>query len=127
MDNLINFVAFQVGWLVCVRGAARDRPWLGPLVTLPVLARHLWGFEQPGREAWFLGALEVQCIDVRAHRFLLYGCSTLFDRHCRRSAAEHRAERQLRARFRMQELRRPRTMYLIFQRLWVRWCRPGLT
>lgn len=47
---LINILAFQVGWFSCVLGAAHHIPWLGPLVTLPVLAWHLHGATYPSSE-----------------------------------------------------------------------------
>ena len=50
MHVLINFVAFQVGWFSSVLGAARDMPWLGPLVFLGVLAIHLRKAERPDLE-----------------------------------------------------------------------------
>lgn len=37
-----NALAFQAGWFACVLGAAHDRPWLGPLAVLLLLALHLW-------------------------------------------------------------------------------------
>lgn len=36
-----NLLAFQIGWFACVLGAAHDRPWLGPLVVLALVALHL--------------------------------------------------------------------------------------
>ncbi len=53
-QNLINFVVFQVGWFACVLGAARSKPWVGPLATVPLLAVHFWGIEAPAIEARFL-------------------------------------------------------------------------
>lgn len=50
MQVLINFIAFQFGWFSSVLGAARDMPWLGPVVFLAVLAIHLRQAHQPGRE-----------------------------------------------------------------------------
>jgi hypothetical protein len=47
---LINFIAFQFGWFSSVLGAARDMPWLGPVVFLAVLAIHLRQAHQPARE-----------------------------------------------------------------------------
>jgi hypothetical protein len=41
LRKLVNFVAFQVGWLACVLGAANGRPWLGPIVAL-ILAGGQW-------------------------------------------------------------------------------------
>ena len=36
-----NFLFFQIGWWSCVLGAAHGRPWLGPVVVVPLLAYHL--------------------------------------------------------------------------------------
>ncbi len=41
MRKLVNFVAFQVGWLACVVGAADGSPWLGPIAVL-ILAGGQW-------------------------------------------------------------------------------------
>ena len=41
MNMLVNFAAFQIGWFSSVLGAAKQMPWLGPLVFLVVLAIHL--------------------------------------------------------------------------------------
>ncbi len=53
---LLNVLGFQVGWFACVLGAARGRPWLGPLVALPILLLHLRSAARPGREALLLAA-----------------------------------------------------------------------
>lgn len=50
MHALINFVAFQVGWFSSVIGAAREMPWVGPLVVLVVAAIHLGQARQPRLE-----------------------------------------------------------------------------
>jgi hypothetical protein len=50
MQVLINFVAFQFGWFSSVLGAARDMPWLGPLVFLAVLLIHLRQARRPELE-----------------------------------------------------------------------------
>lgn len=55
--NLWNFLAFQVGWFACVLGAARGRPWLGPLVCVPICVIHLLGFADIGPELQFLTAM----------------------------------------------------------------------
>ena len=39
--SLINYVAFQIGWLACVLGAAHGRPLLGLLVAVLLIALHL--------------------------------------------------------------------------------------
>jgi hypothetical protein len=48
----LNFVAFQLGWFACVLGAARNLPWLGPVVvTLIVLVT---GWFAPRRDSFLL-------------------------------------------------------------------------
>ncbi len=47
MAMLINFIAFQVGWFSSVIGAAKQMPWLGPLVLLFVLAIHFKQARRP--------------------------------------------------------------------------------
>lgn len=51
---LINLAGFQLGWFACVLGAAHGLPWLGPLVALPVLYRHLRAAAAPAAEARLL-------------------------------------------------------------------------
>lgn len=41
MQFIINLLVFDAAWFVTVKGAAMGFPWLGPLVTLLVLAYHL--------------------------------------------------------------------------------------
>lgn len=57
MPLLINFAGFQVGWFSSVIGAAKQMPWLGPLVLLVVLAIHLRRAHTPNAEL----ALVVAC------------------------------------------------------------------
>lgn len=42
MSALINLVAMQISWFACVLGAANDLPWLGVIVSICVVAQHLW-------------------------------------------------------------------------------------
>jgi hypothetical protein len=39
---VINFILFQVAWFSCILGAANAQPWLGVLVTMLILAWHLF-------------------------------------------------------------------------------------
>jgi hypothetical protein len=39
--NLVNYVAFQIGWLACVMSAANGRPLLGLAVTTAMIVLHL--------------------------------------------------------------------------------------
>lgn len=41
MKSLANFALFQIGWLIAVEGASRDRPWPGPATVAVVLLVHL--------------------------------------------------------------------------------------
>ena len=45
-----NFLAFQVGWLSSVIGAAQHMPWLGPAAVSAALALHLRAARQPFEE-----------------------------------------------------------------------------
>jgi len=47
---LLNFALFQVSWFACVMGAAHSQPWLGVIVTIMVLAWHLYQTNQAHRE-----------------------------------------------------------------------------
>lgn len=38
---IINFILFQAAWFACVLGAAHNRPWLGVIVTIGIVAWHL--------------------------------------------------------------------------------------
>lgn len=50
MPALINFAAFQIGWFSSVIGAAKQMPWLGPVVLLVVLAIHFRQARRPQAE-----------------------------------------------------------------------------
>ena len=50
MPLLINFAAFQVGWLSSVIGGAQQLPWLGPAVVLAAIGIHLVRAQQPSSE-----------------------------------------------------------------------------
>jgi hypothetical protein len=41
MHKIINFVLFQVGWFACVRGAAKQMPWLGVIFMFLFLVWHV--------------------------------------------------------------------------------------
>jgi hypothetical protein len=59
MQVLLNFVAFQVGWFASVLGAARDVPWLGPVVFIAILFVHLRQADRPELEAGLVFACGV--------------------------------------------------------------------
>ncbi len=54
MRNALNFLAFQVAWLVTVRAAALGQPWTGPAAMALVVALHLALAERRGRELVYL-------------------------------------------------------------------------
>lgn len=51
-----NVVAFQVGWVACVLGAARGMPWIGPVLVAVLLGLQLRFLPDPRRFARFLAA-----------------------------------------------------------------------
>ena len=50
MTIAFNLIAFKIGWLACVLGSANDRPWLGTMIALLVVAFHLSRATRPGAE-----------------------------------------------------------------------------
>jgi Protein of unknown function (DUF2878) len=51
---IINFVLFQIAWFACVLGAARNMPWLGVIVTVVIVAWHLYQAKQAKPEVILL-------------------------------------------------------------------------
>ena len=47
---LLNIMAFQIGWFACVLGGAHGWPWLGVVVTVVVVALHLYRAARPRME-----------------------------------------------------------------------------
>jgi hypothetical protein len=47
----VNIVAYQVAWLACVLGGAKDLPWVGVVVTAVAIAIQLMLTPTPGRDA----------------------------------------------------------------------------
>jgi len=41
VNNLFNFILFQIGWLLCVQPAAHGNLWLGPLAALGLAGMHV--------------------------------------------------------------------------------------
>jgi hypothetical protein len=41
VKQAINFILFQMGWFVCVLGAANNLAWLGPVTVLAIVIIHL--------------------------------------------------------------------------------------
>ena len=54
MSILVNFIAFQAAWFACVMGGANHWPWLGVIVTVVVVALHLYQAARPKTEAILL-------------------------------------------------------------------------
>lgn len=50
MNFVINIVAFKIGWVASVVGAANGFPLLGPAVILVAIAIHLRNVDVPSRE-----------------------------------------------------------------------------
>lgn len=50
MHMLINAVAFKIGWVSSVVGAAQHMPWLGPVAVTVAIAIHLSTAERPAAE-----------------------------------------------------------------------------
>lgn len=55
MKLVINIIAFQISWFSCVIGAANGLPWLGIVITLPVLGFYL--YSQANKKLALLGVL----------------------------------------------------------------------
>lgn len=74
MRNLVNFAAFQLGWLACVLGGAKGKPLWGPAAAAAALALHLPFCPRPWREARFLLAatLAGSAVDVLVTRLGFY-------------------------------------------------------
>jgi hypothetical protein len=50
MNILLNVVAFKIGWLASILGAANELPLLGPAVILVAITLHLRLVNDPSRE-----------------------------------------------------------------------------
>ncbi|MBT8079348.1 MAG: DUF2878 domain-containing protein [Gammaproteobacteria bacterium] len=50
MHLLVNVVAFKIGWMSSVLGAANNIPSLGPLVVMIAILLHLYFSRDPSRE-----------------------------------------------------------------------------
>jgi hypothetical protein len=50
MTWLINFLAFQIGWLACVLAGANGQAWLGTLIALLIIIGHVWHTQPRGPE-----------------------------------------------------------------------------
>ena len=63
--RLANLALYQAGWLACVLGGARGRPWLGAAAGLALVLAHLALVERRAEEAKFvaLAALAGTAVD----------------------------------------------------------------
>jgi hypothetical protein len=50
MTLVLNFAAFQIGWLSSVIGGAQQMPWLGPLAVMIAIAIHFHIARRPRQE-----------------------------------------------------------------------------
>ena len=50
MNNIINFICFQIGWFSAVMSAANKTPWLGVIVIMIIIAVHLFRQKNPFSE-----------------------------------------------------------------------------
>jgi hypothetical protein len=53
-EVLVNFAAFQIGWLACVLSAAKGSPWIGTAVAVIVIAVRAWRAARPAPELWLV-------------------------------------------------------------------------
>ena len=59
MAKAVNFMLAQAGWFACVEGAARGRPWIGPLVAAAIVLRHLTAARERWNELRLLAAAAI--------------------------------------------------------------------
>ena len=59
MNVLVNFMVFQAAWFATVLGAAKDAPWVGPIVVLAAAVLHLRNTRLPLIEARLLASAMV--------------------------------------------------------------------
>ncbi|NNN07551.1 MAG: DUF2878 domain-containing protein [Elusimicrobia bacterium] len=57
MGRWVNGAGFVLGWLACVGGAARGRPWAGPAAAAVLIGLHLAASRDPARELRRLAAV----------------------------------------------------------------------
>jgi hypothetical protein len=50
VNLVLNVILFQIGWFVCVLGAAKGLPWTGALAAAAIIGWHLARAAQPRRE-----------------------------------------------------------------------------
>ncbi len=77
MNVWLNIAAFQIGWFVCVLGAARGMPGLGIAVGLVIVAMHLRRVPQPRSESLLL--LVAAVVGIVADTLLIRGNWLAFD------------------------------------------------
>jgi hypothetical protein len=50
VNLVLNVILFQIGWFVCVLGAAKGLPWTGALAAAAIIGWHLARAAKPRRE-----------------------------------------------------------------------------
>ena len=67
--KLVNFVAFQAVWFICVYGAADARPWIGPVAAAALLPINLFFCPRPAAELrlWAVAGLLGLLLDTALH------------------------------------------------------------
>ena len=41
-NNILNFIIFQINWAICVFGAAKGYPWIGPIFVFIWVIIHMY-------------------------------------------------------------------------------------
>lgn len=81
MNIVLNIVAFKIGWIASILGAANEMPLLGPAVILIAVTLHLRRVNDPSRELLliaFTGAIGASWDSVMvAAGWLTYPAGTL--------------------------------------------------
>lgn len=54
LNNVINFVCFQIGWFAAVLSAANNTPWTGVLIIALIIALHLFRSLNPINELFLI-------------------------------------------------------------------------
>ena len=54
-----NLALYEIGWFATVLGAAAHHPWLGPALTVPIVAWHIYSAQSAWREGALIVAVTV--------------------------------------------------------------------
>lgn len=52
--SIFNFIMFQAGWFACVLSAANHMPWIGAVISLAILALHIFIANDHVKEILFI-------------------------------------------------------------------------